>query len=179
MKYYCYFILIILATALVSSSECLPISQQKDIPCEIITPEMNCSSDANITNLANSSQNYSIAMSLKDPGCTTDCLYNFSFNLNSITAYDIVICSNYHRTIYVVEDGTQTISSASWVVDSVNIPTADEIDAKIKGYFTAYFQIAKKYLFFVIFGLLILFLAFKKKKLGTKELPIVVQEFKK
>lgn len=166
---------------LVSAAECLPISEIGEIPCEIKTDAINCTENANISSLANLSVNYSVVMGLIDATCTVNCSYNFSFNYSQVGAYNIEICSMQHRVIHVVAERNILSASTTWAATEgiPKIPTADEIDAKIKAYFTAYLQIAKKYLFFVVFGGLILFLAFKKKKSGTKEAPLVVQGFKK
>lgn len=74
------------------------------IPCEIITEATNCSTDAIISNIANTSDNSTRTMDLLIPGCTSNCQYNFTFNISTIADYQVSICNDRYSVIEVIAE---------------------------------------------------------------------------
>lgn len=89
------FALIFLALPLGSSALCQGINPITNVPCDIITPVIYCSSNAYILNL-NSSINYSYPMTSMGDGT-----YKIVFN-NGIGEYSVILCDNSTTTFSVV-----------------------------------------------------------------------------
>lgn len=105
---------LVLALSFVSASLCDDITEQQDIPCEVQTTKITCSSDALITKTTNSSLNESKTMVLLDSGCSGSCIYNFSFDYNQLGSYTIDLCDGQYSVISVVEKTTLTNNIAVW-----------------------------------------------------------------
>ena len=101
MKLYNFLSLLIMAGVLMtillplcSAYVCQDETDYADIPCEMITPVLNCSTNASIDSTINLSEKYNLTMSL-----IAGNIYNFTFPYNITTSYSILLCDNSSSSI--------------------------------------------------------------------------------
>jgi hypothetical protein len=160
-------VIFLMVFPLVLAYACDDITEQSEIPCEVITPKLNCSSNANVTYTYNASFNYTATMSKIDAACSSSCKYNFSFNYTKLGSYEIEVCDGSYAVINIVEERTET----NWVArgtetiikkEPLNI---DYVDKFFENSFNLGKDIFLKYYWFLIPLGIFLLIFFRKKKL--------------
>lgn len=92
------FILIgIFLISLTSTYECQDQTSFWNVPCDLVTPVLDCSLNATITNINNTLINSSVLMTPVGDGT-----YNVTFNYSTIATYSVVLCDNISGTVDVV-----------------------------------------------------------------------------
>jgi hypothetical protein len=162
-----------LALPYISAIVCDDITEKVSIPCEIITPTINCSTNANISNSYNSSINQSVLMFLIDPLCTSDCSYNFSFNYSEIGSYQVDLCENSFAVINVVEKRASTTSVTNWVsrgtdtIIKTKPLSVEDIERLTKNIIFLIRDLSVKYYWLIVPGAFIILGIFKRKKIKS------------
>jgi len=81
----------------VSSYECKDQTSQWNVPCDIVTPVLDCTTNASYVHLTDKSINGSLPMSSVGDGT-----YNISFKLTTIGTYSWVLCDNSSGTLDLI-----------------------------------------------------------------------------
>lgn len=108
MKKLLLFIIValVLLLPLTSAYVCKDVTEIQNLPCEVITPIINCSNYIyNLTNLTNG--NNSLLITDGELSAIGDGTYNFSFN-QTYGSYSIVLCNSNSATIDVIPEIEQT-----------------------------------------------------------------------
>jgi hypothetical protein len=98
MKRFTFSIVILfLLFSFVSAYECQDQTEFWNIPCDVVTPVVLCSTNASITSLNNTAINSSVPMTPVGDGT-----YNITFNYTTIGTYSIVLCDSSSGTVDVI-----------------------------------------------------------------------------
>lgn len=108
-------VFVVLLMPLSSAIVCQDRTFLSEIPCEVITPVINCSTNVTITDLSNSSSFNTTISSVGDG------TYNFTFN-QAIGSYSLVLCDNSTGSIIVIADPTtNTIAGAGFSMPDTQV----------------------------------------------------------
>lgn len=166
-------IFVIFLISFTSAIICEDVIEQQYLPCEIQTNKLDCSSSVFISKTSNSSINQTISMNKLDNLCSSQCIYNFSFNFTEIGSYSIDICNGQYSLINVIERATQTNNNNIWGgVPNINFPYGSTPREQLKILIVAIYDWLKEILFkfwwILIILIFFIMLYIKKRKSGSK-----------
>lgn len=151
--------------------------QSTNLPCEMLTPpQMNCTGNATILNLANSTQTQNVSMTLK---YASSGVYNFTFNFTDLGFYYVQLCDNstavlrvYDKDIIETAAPVNLVSTSSIISPEINLSSyslRQQFGIVGGGVWNFLLQILVKWwwLLLVIFVFLIIILGARRKKHET------------
>lgn len=98
MKKQIFFLIgMIFLIGITSAFECQDQTEFWNVPCDLVTPLINCSSNSTIINVNDTDINMTAEMTPVAGG-----VYNITFNYSAIATYSIILCDNTTASLDVV-----------------------------------------------------------------------------